>query len=195
MAALVLGAVVLFLRDDGNVPIQVALPTPGLEESGVLGAAAVGSELRVYVSGAVRHPGVYTLGPDDRLDDALAAAGGPTGDAQLGAMNLAARVQDEGHYHFPGIQDTQLAGPTPAPDVTLGSSPNAVTPCGGLIDLNSAAAGLLETLPLIGEVRAAAIVSFREQTGPFQSVEEITSVSGIGPATYEAVRDLVAVCG
>ena len=106
MAALVLGAVVLFLRDDGNVPIQVALPTPGLEENGVLGAAAVGSELRVYVSGAVRHPGVYTLGPDDRLDDALAAAGGPTGDAQLGAMNLAARVQDEGHYHFPGIQDT-----------------------------------------------------------------------------------------
>ena len=53
---------------------------------------------------------------------------------------------------------------------------------------------MLEALPNIGEVRAAAVVSYRNANGGFQSVEDITNVSGIGPATYEAIRGLATVC-
>jgi len=149
----------------------------------------------VYVSGEVQRPGVYLLNPGDRLEDALAAAGGGTSDANLEAVNLANRVQDEAHYRVPRV------GETPAPE------PNAVSaPAGsqdltgddgqtltGLIDLNTASSELLESLPGIGPVRAGAIVADRELNGPFLTVEQITRVQGIGATTYTNIRDLVTV--
>ncbi len=195
VAALVLGAVVLFLRDDGNVPIEVNLPTPEPAEGAApSNAGDPDDELRVYVSGEVHRPGVYTLRPGDRLEDALAAAGGPTANAALTSLNLAVRVQDEGHYHVPDVAAQGAVGPTPASEQAQSSDSGGGEGCGGLIDLNTASADMLETLPQIGRVRAASIVSYREQTGPFQSVDEVTKVFGVGPATHEGIRDLVAVC-
>jgi competence protein ComEA len=63
-----------------------------------------------------------------------------------------------------------------------------------LIDLNAASVDPLETLPGIGQVRADATVRYWGQVGPFESVEEVTNVSGIGLATYENIRELVTVC-
>ncbi len=114
-AALVLAAVVLLARGSGNAPIQIVLPTPPAPElaGAATGPSSSGSpELRVYVSGAVRNPGVYRLDPGDRLEDALAAAGGPSGEADITRVNLARRVQDEEHYHIPKV------GETPSPVVT-----------------------------------------------------------------------------
>jgi competence protein ComEA len=198
--ALVLGAVVLLVRRDDNAPIQILLPT--LEARAAArgtssGAAPVDGgkvpAVNVYVSGAVRNPGVYPLGGDARLADALAAAGGATGDAQLESVNLALRVKDEAHYHIPRV------GETPPPAV-FGAGGQALAPVasaageeGGLIDLNSASEALLDTLPGIGKILASAIVDYRELNGPFSSVEEITNVPKIGPATYEMIRDLVTV--
>ena len=198
--ALVLGAVVLLVRRDDNSAIQVELPTadPSEMTSGVQGvppsgSAAAETELKVYVSGAVHYPGVYTLRQHDRLSDAVKAAGGARADAELAAVNLARRVQDEEHYHIPRV------GETPPPSDSLATlnarrtDSTATSVDSGLINLNVASVNLLETLPGIGQALATAIVAFREEHGPFESVEEITSVPRIGPATYEKIRDLVTV--
>ena len=88
--ALVLAAVVLLARGSGNAPIQIVLPTPAAPASADANTGPRGSpELRVYVSGAVRNPGVYRLDPGDRLEDALTVAGGPTGEADMTRLNLA----------------------------------------------------------------------------------------------------------
>ena len=196
ISALVLGAVVLFLRSDDNAPIQVLLGTQTQSASplNATNAVVLSQELKVYVTGAVVNPGVYSLPPGSRVSDAIDAAGGATADAQKEAINLAERVQDEGHYDIP------RSGETPSADSTSGFQGNqaqgTVTRglCDGLIDINTASLALLETLPNIGPVRAAAVVSYREENGDFQSLEDITNVSGIGPATYEAIRELATAC-
>lgn len=187
VTALVLGALVLFVRGDDNAPIQVLLPTP-VQNAQVKND--VPTALKVYVSGAVRNPGVYTLQQNDRLQDAVDAAGGLTSDAAPDSVNLAIRVQDEAHYHIPKPGETPTSSSAAMPKNTA-APPDS---CGGLIDLYAASMESLETLPGIGPVKAAAIVSSREEQGPFESVEEVTRVSGIGPATYEKIRDLVTVC-
>ena len=200
ITALVLGAVVLFLRGDDNAPIQVLLPTPernnaasSQNPSTVTGDAAA-AEVHVYVSGAVRNPGVYPLRPNDRLQQALKAAGGATEDAQLEAVNLALRVQDEGHYHIPKVGETPTAAVAQSATGSQSTGPSTTGSCEGLIDLNSASVAELESLPGIGPVRASAIESYREQHGPFLSIDEVMNVSGIGPATYDSIKELISVC-
>ena len=199
--ALVSAAAVLLVRGDDNAPIRVVLPTP--EPSPDATAGSVGSstrtaveqnELRVYITGGVRNPGVYTLRAGDRLDQVLAAAGGATADAHLEAVNLARRVRDEDHYDIPRLGETPVnSGLVGQPRSSAPSG--APGSAGRLVDLNLASAEELETLPGIGEALSAAIVTYREQNGPFQTVEQITSVPRIGPVTYEKIRDLVTVSG
>ncbi len=194
--ALVLAAVLLLVRGDDNAPIQIILPTPD-EAVGQppLGnsPAATEPELKVDVQGAVHNPGVYTLRPGDRVKDALEAAGGATSDADLEAVNRSRRVQDEEYYYIPRI------GETPRSPVETASAPASPTVGvepglnGGLIDLNTAPAELLETLPGIGGDRARAIVDFRGLNGDFQTVDGITRVTGIGSGTLEKIRNLVTV--
>ena len=196
--AVVLGAVLLFVRRDDNAPIQVVLPATAVAEpatnpqtaaSGEAGRAQ--GEVRVYVTGAVSRPGVYTLAPDDRVEDAIAAAGGANADAELTGLNQAGRVRDEEHYHVPRLGEIPPTATVSAKNQANTSDSSATG--GGLIDLNAASVDLLDTLPGIGPALAGAIVSYREQNGPFRSVAEVTSVPRIGPAAYEKIRDLVTV--
>lgn len=133
------------------------------------------SELRVYVIGAVRSPGVYTLREGDRWIDALEAAGGPTADADLARVNLARRIRDEDHISVPRV------GQTPAP---AGNQ---------LIDINSASARELEALPGVGPVRAERIVQSRQNDGPFASPEELLTRRLVPQSVYEQIKDLVTV--
>ena len=114
--SLVVAAAILLARGDDNPPIQVLPPFSDSD----LGAAGSGgpatsspstgaADLKVYISGAVRSPGVYNLQPGDRLAEALAADGGATAGADLTSVNLALRVRDEDYYYFPE------AGETPPP--------------------------------------------------------------------------------
>jgi len=109
--------------------------------------------------------------------------------AQLSCINLAARVRDGDQYHVPSTDDDCKPGisePAAAdlPEVAQQGQE-------GKIDLNSASAQELQALPGIGEVKANAIVTYRNQVGPFSSVEEVVEVHGIGPATLNAIADLV----
>jgi len=199
--ALVTAAVVLLARGDGNAPIQVLLPTPdesiGLTDSdrGLNSLAPKDQAiLKVDIRGAVRNPGVYALPPGSRLEDAVEAAGGVTDEADKEAMHLSLRVHDEGYYYIGRI------GETPRPpiaaalaSITSDGPGDSVPGSGGLIDLNTASVDMLETLPGIGEVRANAIVDYRQQNGCFQSTSDVTKVTGIGSGTYEKIRDLVTV--
>lgn len=192
-------AVVLLAGDDDNAPIQILLPTPDAARDSqatangpAAGQSSVEGELKVYITGAVRNPGVYHLLAGDRVEDAVAAAGGAIAEADLEAVNLARRVQDEAYYHVPRV------GETPRPPVEAATAPDQSGIAGsgsgkGLIDLNTASAELLETLPGIGQVRAQAILEYRKRNGPFRSVEQVTGVEGIGPNTYQQIQDLVTV--
>ncbi len=132
-------------------------------------------EIRVYVTGAVQRPGVYPLSDGDRWIDALEAAGGATDDADLAAVDLARRVRDEDTILVPRLGRTDVA---PAAQ-------------GSLVDINTAGAEELETLPGIGEVRARRIIDSRREDGPFASAEDLLERDLISLSVYEDIADLV----
>ena len=155
------------------------------------GASATSSPdlvpILVDVAGWVRHPGVYEFHDGDRVIDAIEAAGGARGGAALDALNLAAPLTD----------GTQILVPRREASGSAGSAPSAPSVDGGVtsskVNINSASAEELETLPGIGEVIAQEILDFRTENGPFASVDDLLDVSGIGEVTLENVRDLVTV--
>ena len=154
-------------------------PTSGIEVSLQPAASPFPVAIQVYVTGAVKDPGVYTLADGDRLGQLVEAAGGATDAADLEAINLAAILRDEDHWHIPRIGE--------APKLTTSGAANPL----GKIDVNSATSAQLEELPGIGEVKARSIIQYRETNGSFASVDDLLAVGGIGPATLDAIRDLV----
>ena len=187
--ALLIAAVALLTRSDDNAPVKIVAPEPS--------PAALPDErdIRVQVGGAVMSPGVYAMNDGDRVMDAIAAAGGVNPDADISAINLARRVQDEAHYYIPFVGETPP--PSVAPSAASAAaaqreSADNVTP---LVDLNTASAQELESLPGIGPVMADRIIAYRETNGLFISVDSVKDVPSIGPKTVESIRALVTVSG
>ncbi len=152
--------------------------------------------VRVHVVGAVVDPGVYVLGQDARIVDAVLAAGGMSAEADPEGVNLADRISDGQQLRVPFLDarpSPTLTPMPPAEDVRSGESSTGPVSVSGLINLNTASAAELERLPGIGPVLAQRIVTDREAQGPFASVEEIMRVSGIGEAIHAGLRDLVTV--
>lgn len=139
------------------------------------------SPLRVYVSGAVRHPDVYTLPPGSIVKDALLAAGGAAADADLDRINLALTVAEGQHIYIPHLGEAD-------PPVQLRAQQPAA---GGKVNINTADAPALEALPGIGPSLAQRILDYRQAHGPFARIEDIQEVSGIGPATFAEIQDLI----
>lgn len=149
-------------------------PEPLVIESGNLPAA----DVRVYVTGAVVSPGVYPLAEGTRWIDAVDAAGGSTDAADLTAINLSRRVQDEDHIVVPAIGGTTAvagAGQTP------------------VININSASQTELEALPGVGEVRAQRIIQSRTVDGPFGAIEDLLSRDIVPDSVFEDIAPLISV--
>lgn len=136
-------------------------------------------QICVHVCGQVRRPGVVMLPEGSRAWEAVEAAGGLSGEAHEAAVNLAAVLQDGEKLYIPA----------------LGENLTDEADTGGLVNINTADSAGLQTLPGIGESRAADILSYREKHGGFQSVEEIMQVPGIKESTYEKIRDQITVNG
>lgn len=175
------GATVWFVR---SLPRAVTIEgTSGSTEPTVGPTPTAAAVVVVHVAGWVRRPGVYELRVGHRVIDAVEQAGGPRRGADLDALNLAALLVDGQQIvvprrgHAPAQSPGEGAGP--------GESP--------LVNLNVATATELEALPGIGPVLAQRIVDFREENGPFASVDDLLDVSGIGEKTLEGFRDLVTV--
>jgi competence protein ComEA len=149
-------------------------------------STTVASSIVVYVTGAVAVPGIYSLGPAARVNDALIAAGGAATDANLDVVNLAAVVHDGERVYVPA------AGETIPPAIQAVPSSDGTAPSGP-VNVNTATAAQLDVLPGVGPATAAAIVAHRDQYGPFQTVDQLGDVRGIGPAKLEAMRGLVTV--
>jgi competence protein ComEA len=136
---------------------------------------AGGPDVVVDVTGAVRRPGVYRLPAGARVTDAVARAGGASGDAVLEGINLAARLADGQQVLVPGAGRGGASVATAAED--------------GPISLGSAGVEELEEIDGIGPVTAGDIVEFRDDHGGLASVDQLDEVPGIGPATMEALRE------
>jgi competence protein ComEA len=139
----------------------------------------------VHVAGAVNRPGLYRLVLGARVDDAVRAAGGATGEADLDSLNLAAKVHDGDKVLVPK-RGAAAAPPGGGPGAT-GAAQSA------LVNLNTATVAELDTLPGIGPAIAQRIISYREQHGGFRTVNDLQNVPGIGPRKLEELRDLVTV--
>jgi len=147
--------------------------------------------VRVYVSGAVATPGVYTLPPHSLVHDAIQAAGGASAEADLERINLALEVRDQQQVHVPRRGESAPAQPT-AP-ASPGDAAVSAVPGARRVNINTATLAELETLPRIGPSIAQRIIDYRTRNGPFKQIEDIKNVSGIGEAMFSAIKDLIAV--
>ncbi len=147
----------------------------------------------IYITGEIAAPGVYIINEGSRLANLILIAGGPTANADITAVNLAAILRDEQHWHIPARNPA--AAPLPAGLVGTGQAApgSAASAPAGKLNLNTASVAQLKTLPGIGEVRAQAIVSHREDNGSFNSVDALLNVNGIGVATLESIRGFIEV--
>lgn len=142
------------------------------------------AEVHVHAAGAVVRPGLYRMPAGARIADVIDAAGGARADADLDRVNLAAAVTDGGQIFVP-VEGEAFAG--------VGDGGGEAAGASGPIDLNTADAARFEALPGVGPATAEAIVAHREEHGRFAAIEDLLDVRGIGPAKFEAVRELVTV--
>lgn len=207
-------------QSPGAQPGTQSTAQPGASES-AQGGASGDATVRVHVAGAVNNPGVYTLPAQGRAVDAIAAASGAAADADLDRVNLAGALSDGVQIYVPHRGETAApaqiqpnggtantgqgnaangsaqngasqGGAQPQPARTLtpaGSAQKGSTP----VNINTATAEELQTLPRIGPAMAQRIIAWREAHGGFRSVDELDAVPGIGPSMLENLRPLVTV--
>lgn len=143
------------------------------------------SVIYVHVCGAVNAPGVVPLPEGSRGQDALDAAGGFAEDAAMEAVNLAAVLSDGMKLYFPTRDEAVRA--------ESGAGEDGGENAAGRININTADEGLLRTLPGIGEAKAGAIVSYREENGAFENPEDIMRVPGIKESAYGKIKEFITV--
>jgi competence protein ComEA len=144
------------------------------------GTSPTGQILQIYISGAVATPQVITLPAGSLIADALSAVGGAVPGADLDTINLAAPLYDHQHIVVP-TKATEDISPQKE------TSPTVAT----LIDINHATAAELESLPGIGTTKAQAVIRYRDTQGPFNEIEEIQNVEGIGAGLFQDIAPYI----
>ncbi len=146
------------------------------------------NKITVYVIGAVKHPGLYRLPLDARINSAIRIAGGATATADLLAVNLAAVAEDGTEIVVP-----EKSGESPTPvKISSGTSSKGIPP-GVRIPINKANVTTLDSLPGIGIKKAQAIVDYRRAHGLFTSVNQLSQVKGIGPRLLAKIIPYVSL--
>lgn len=190
-----------FEEPDSEIPPAVALdsdsnvdPDPVIHQQP--------STMFVHIAGGVASPGVVELNAGSRVVDAVRAAGGLLPSADADRVNLAAPLQDGLRIVVPLIgQDVPNEVPVMQPgnnstnnaaqSSTSTSNGGGAGGAGGAININTASASELDTLPGIGPSTATTIVAHRDQHGPFPTVDSLMEVRGIGQAKLDSLRDLI----
>lgn len=162
--------------------------------------------LVVHICGAVSAPGVYELPAGSRIIDAVEAGGGFLPEADEACCNLAEEIVDGCQIYIMTKSESCADGQTEK-KAGIQTSPNsdmqttdrnvrsnsALALENGLVNLNTADVAALMTLPGIGESRAKAIISYREQHGAFAQIEDIMKISGIKQAAFSKIKDKITV--
>ena len=142
------------------------------------------AQVYVYVTGAVANPGVYSLDEGLRVCDAVEAADGLAEDADASTINLARVLSDGEHIDLPTKAEVETA-------LAQGTAGGAAA--SSLVNINTADASALETLSGVGSATAQAIISDREQNGPFSTIEDLMRVDGIGEKKFAKLKDSICV--
>ncbi|HYO89962.1 MAG TPA: helix-hairpin-helix domain-containing protein [Candidatus Limnocylindrales bacterium] len=172
-AALLIGAAALLGTRPQPVEITILPPQPTATATATPPPAPV----MIYVTGAVARPeSLVSLPAGSRVEDAIAAAGGAQADADLTAVNQAARVMDGDQVHVPHTGETTALA----------------TASVNLVYINLATAQELEALPDVGPAMAAAIIARRESVGPFTSLDDLDAIDGVGPRMLETLGPLLS---
>lgn len=202
-------------KDSDKSAVQEASQTPEPAET-------VPQSIYVDICGAVAQPGVYELSPDSRVFHAIEKAGGYLPEAAASYLNRARSLNDGQQIYVPtqeevdsrmipqtqdgnvqngersqaeGIgADGQISGTMIDTQVPSdGGSADQSTSEASRINLNTADVSQFTTLTGVGESKALAIIAYREENGPFTSVEDIMNVPGIKEGTYEKIKDKIAI--
>lgn len=194
----------------------------GRSEGGKAPEQVEESTLFIHICGAVEKPGVYELPAGSRIYEAVEEAGGFTQEAADDYLNLAHRLEDGWKIEIPARKDLEQDGEDEAGRkgeeteyriaVVSGIAPDAGSKVGsltgtgeagesadgasdGLVDINTAGAKELQTLPGVGESRAQSIISYREKNGGFSRIEDIMKVEGIKEGMFAKMKDKICVRG
>ncbi|MCC6485348.1 MAG: helix-hairpin-helix domain-containing protein [Armatimonadetes bacterium] len=182
-------------------------------ESASAASGAQTSEVVVHVAGMVKNPGVYRLAPGERVVDALKKAGGARDSADLDSINLAARPQDGEQIYVPkkgSAPPDSLVGLSPegaakstvssaipprlrAAHSLSGGSPSGSPSAHRVVNINTATAAELDTLPGVGPSTARSILEYRKAVGGFARVEDLINVKGIGEKKFAQMKPWVVV--
>lgn len=176
---LLIGAGLAYMRAR---PAAAVAPPSGAVSASASASPASANTIVVDVVGAVRKPGVYGFAQGARVIDAVRAAGGFLPDAEPQAINLAR----------PLVDGEQVVVPKEG-EAPPGAAAGGGRQPGGKININNASVSDFDGLPGIGPVLAQRIVDYRDQHGPFRSIQDLMKVSGIGQSKFDSLKDLVAV--
>ena len=166
------------------------------------------STICVYICGAVVNEGVYEVPAGSRVSDVLDKAGGYSEEALHGYVNLARTLEDGERVYIPDKQELESLGilegdgSSGGSDDSSGSGGASANGSSGssadgsneaLVNINTADSETLQTLPGIGEKKAADIIAYREEHGAFSSTEDLKNISGIGDSTFEKLSPHITV--
>ena len=188
--AAALAALLALHRPPAPAAAIVAGTPPPLSQTSRKGHPAAAKSV-VYVAGAVRHPGLYTVAASARANDAVSRAGGLLAQADAAAVNLAQRVTDGEEIRVPRLGEALPAARRRS--TARKSRASRPAPPDRAIDLNAADAAALTSLPGIGPTLAARIVEYRRINGPFASLDELADVAGMTQSRIDAISQYLTL--
>ena len=146
--------------------------------------------IKVYIAGEVNIPGVIELEEGARIEDAIENAGGVKAEANLKNINLAYEVSDGEKIYIPNLAEEESEVEQ---NNSSNSTSNTNSNSNGKVNINKATATELTSVPGIGASTAQKIITYREENGKFQAIEDVKKVSGIGDSKFESMKDYISV--
>ncbi|MGG3033673.1 helix-hairpin-helix domain-containing protein [Bacillus stercoris] len=189
-SAAVFTAIMIFLASGRNKePVKQAVPTETVntEVKQEAGKDEPSEAIVIDIKGAVQHPGVYEMRTGDRVSQAIEKAGGTNEQADEVQVNLAEILQDGTVVYIPK-KGEETAGQQGA-----GGAVQSGGGKGEPVNINTATLEELQGISGVGPSKAEAIIAYREENGRFQTIEDITKVSGIGEKSFEKIKSSISV--